>query len=328
MGIRTEDKPMFCGQKGRNMSLSITDVNKILKDYDLGNVVSLKRLTSGFANINYKIETAQGFFLFRICAEKPLKEIKHEIRVLQELKKTSFPAAFPIRRKDGKFINRTKFGHVVIYDFVEGTEPKVNENTAREVAKSLAQLNTFKNWKQLKKKNSINLKLCQDNIRKFASAVNKYPHIFEYFKEETDFLSKPLKMKVPQGLVHGDIFPDNTKFKGNKLVAILDFEEVCTGNLLFDIGVAINGFCFQDNKLKLSLLRKFLSEYQKTRKLSPKERKLLPYYIQWGAHAMICWHLKHLLKAKETKKLKRVQYLMKRVKQLRTNFDSALIRSV
>jgi len=299
------------------MRLTIKDTNKVLQNYDLGEVSITKRLTSGFANINYKIKTTKSNFLFRICAEKSLKEIQYEIKVMNELRKIKFPTAFPIKRKDGEFINKTKFGEVVIYDFAVGGEPNVNEKTAKEIAKAVAKLNTLRNWKELKKGNAINLKLCRDNIGKFDSAKNKYSEIFEYFKEETEFLSKPLKEKVPQGLVHGDIFPDNTKFKGNKLVAILDFEEVCTDNLLFDIGVTINGFCFQNNKLNPKLLEVFMEEYQKIRKISPKERKLLPYYIQWGAHAMICWHLKHLLNRKETKKLNRVKYLMNRVKRLR-----------
>lgn len=299
------------------MGLTLKDASQTLQNYDLGKAITIKKLTGGFANINHKIKTTKGNFLIRICAEKKLKEIQHEIKVMNELKKIKFPTAFPIRRKDGKFINKTKFGEVVIYDFVKGEEPKVNEKTAEEIAKAAARLNTLKSWKKLKKENAINLKLCRDNIRKFDSAKNKYPKIFEYFKEETEFLSKPLKEKVPQGLVHGDIFPDNTKFKENKLIAILDFEEVCTDNLLFDIGVAINGFCFQNNRLNPKLLKVFLEEYQKIRKISPGERKLLPYYIPWGAHAMICWHLKHLLNKRETRKLNRVKYLMNRVKQLR-----------
>jgi len=299
------------------MEVTFKDVNSVFKYYNLSKVVSIKRLTSGFANINYKIKTSKNNFLFRICAEKPLKEIQYEIKVMNELKRIKFPTAFPIKRKDGQFINKTKFGEVVVYEFVEGEEPQVNEKTSKEIGKAVAKLNKLKNWKKLKKGNAINLKLCENNIRKFDSAKNKYPKIFEYFKEETEFLSKPLKEKVPQGLVHGDIFPDNTKFKENKLVAILDFEEVCTDNLLFDMGVTINGFCFQNNKLNPKLLKVFLEEYEKIRKISPKERKLIPYYIQWGAHAMICWHLKHLLNKKDPRKLKRVNYLMNRVKNLR-----------
>lgn len=299
------------------MRLTIKDANQVLESYGLGKARAIKRLTSGFSNINYKIKTTKGNFLFRICVDKPLERTQYEIKVINELKKIKFPAAFPIKREDEQFINKTKFGEVVIYNFVKGEEPKLNEKTIKEIAKAVAKLNTFENWKKLKKRNSFNLKLCKENIRKFNSTKNKYPEIFEYFKEQTKFLYKPLKEKIPQGLVHGDIFPDNTKFKGNKLIAILDFEEVCTDNLLFDVGVAINGFCFQKNRLNPKLLKIFLEEYQKIRKISLKERKLLPYYVQWGAHAMICWHLKHLLNKKETKKLNRLKYFMNRVKRLR-----------
>jgi len=31
------------------------DANKVLKNYNIGNVGTIKRLTSGYANVNYKI---------------------------------------------------------------------------------------------------------------------------------------------------------------------------------------------------------------------------------------------------------------------------------
>ena len=55
-------------------------------------------------------------------------------------------------------------------------------------------------------------------------------------------------IKLPRCLVHGDLFPDNTMFKGNQLLAILDFEVICVENLLHELGTAIHGFCYVDNK--------------------------------------------------------------------------------
>ena len=82
--------------------------------------------------------------------------------------------------------------------------------------------------------------------------------------------------------------------------------------------MAINGFCFAENDINEILLTTFLKEYDKIRPLTEKEWKLLPYYIQWGAHGMISWHLRHYLMFKENpKQLKRVTELMNRVKRLR-----------
>lgn len=299
------------------MKLQLNDINQVLRDYDLGIAKAAKRLTSGYTNINYQITTDKDNYLYRIYAEKPVEDILYEIRLMESLKQVKFPTAFPIKRKNDKFVTNTKFGSVLIYQFIAGNEPAINKETVKEIASAVAKLNSFKNWRKFRKKNPQDFNECQKIIKKFPTAKNKYPELFEYFIEETKFLSKALNEKVHQGLVHGDVFPDNTIFKENKLAAIIDFEEACTDNLLYDIGVTINGFCFIENNLDQKLLTIFLTEYNKIRKLSGKEERLLPYYIQWGAHAMIGWHLSRLLGKKLSKNLRRANYLMRRVQRLR-----------
>lgn len=293
------------------------EIGRILCDYGLGKLRDKERMTEGYANVNYKVETAKGNFLFRIYKQKSQEDIGYEIRVLNELRKSNFPAAFPIKREDGNFITNTRKGPVVVYEYIEGEEPEINKKSVKEVARGVARLNSFRGWREFKRKNPLSLELCNQIIERFDKAENKYPEIFKYFKEQTEFLSDLIGGELPRGLVHGDIFPDNTKFRNNTLVAILDFEEVCIDDLLFDIGMTINGFCFENNNLSNGLLRTLLKEYNKTRKITPKEKELLPYYIQLTAHTTIGWHLKRILNKKDNKKLKRARELMKRVKNLR-----------
>lgn len=290
---------------------------KILEQYNLGKISQVKRLTAGYANENYLLKTNRGKFLFRIFKEKTIKEINYEMNLMNILKKINFLTAFPIRNRNNYFICKSRLGNIVIYEYIEGKEPKINNKTVKEIARATAKLNSFKGWRKIEKKNAIGLGLCLNIIKKYAHSRYKYPEIFEYFKAETIFLKKYIQEKVPQGLIHGDIFPDNTKFNGNKLIAILDFEEACTDNLLFDMGISINGFCFKNNHLDKKLLDLFLKEYGKTRKISTKEKLLLPYYIKWAAHAMIAWHFNHLLYEKDARKLNRVNYLIERVRKLK-----------
>jgi len=103
--------------------------------------------------------------------------------------------------------------------------------------------------------------------------------MFEHFIEQTAYLEDFLSVNLPRCLVHGDLFPDNTMFKGGKLLAFLNFETTCVENLLHELGTAINGFCYVDNKLSETLLHAFLTEYQKHYELNETEKKLLPANI-------------------------------------------------
>ena len=55
-------------------------------------------------------------------------------------------------------------------------------------------------------------------------------------------------------VIHGDLFPDNAKFIGDKLTAVFDFVEACNGNFFFDLAVVINSWCF-DKKYNLVIER-------------------------------------------------------------------------
>ncbi len=303
------------------MDLSIKNVHEIKKFYNIIGIQSLTRLHSGYANTNYRLSTESGDSLLRIFTEKSLKDIQHEIDVLTYLQQEKFPAAFPVPRSDGEYITKSLYGNIVLYDYIEGNEGSINPRTVAVIARTVARLHLLKGWVRYEKENALNIGLCQRTISRFNGSNHQYPEIFEYFIEQTEFLSKALLEKLPVGLVHGDIFPDNSLWNGDQLVAIVDFEEVCTDHFLYDIGVTINGFCFIHNRLDHELKDIFLKEYNSIRKIEPRELELLPFYIQWGAHAMICWHLTHLLDGEDPRKMARLRFFMKRVQELRRNLQ-------
>lgn len=297
--------------------MEFESIKRILESYDIGNVIKYQKMLYGFANRNYKLTTSKGNFLFRINVQQDLSSINYEMRVLMELKKIDFPTAYPIIRKDGKYITELEVENVIIYDFIEGEIPRKSAKTVKEIATVSAKLNSFPNWQKYERKNVINIDNCFGLIKKFDSAEHKYPKIFEYFIEQTEFLEKYVQNSVPHGLIHADIFPDNTIFNGDDLLAIVDFEDVCTDALIFEIGMAINGFCFINNELNGRLLKVFVSNYNKVRRLSKMELELLPIYIQWTAHGMVSWHLKRLMTHRNDRQLARAIELMKRVKHIR-----------
>jgi homoserine kinase type II len=301
--------------------LDIDEIKKICRLHGIDKVVEAKLLTSGFANRNYKVITEKDSFFYRVCTQqKDAQNIIYEVDLLLELKKINFPTAFLIPEKGGSFISDSREGKVLIYEFKEGSEPKLNHQTVKEIAKCVAKLNNFQEFEKYPRKNIIHLDYCFELIKEFKTASLHYSKIYAYFEEQTEYLLRPVSANLPKGLIHGDVFPDNTIFKNNRLSALIDFEEVCVDNLLMEIGMCINGFCFIDNKLDIELMETFLFEYNKIRQITKKELELLYYYIQWAAHGMISWHLRHYLIHQENlRQLARVNELVQRVKILRQN---------
>src|SRR5262249_49667961 len=52
---------------------------------------------------------------------------------------------------------------------------------------------------------------------------------------------------LPEGIIHGDLFPDNVLYDGDRLVALLDFEQASDGAPAYDLAVTVLAWCFDDD---------------------------------------------------------------------------------
>lgn len=294
----------------------IIQIEEVLQNYSLGKLITYKLLTNGFANENYRIETEKGVFLYRVCKQLNMVTAQNMMMFMQILKTAEFLSAYPIQQNDGSYFSELNDHPIIIYDFIEGEIPHLNSETTKEIGKAVAKINLLDGWKSFHKKNIIDIHEGIELINKFANAKYQYADIFGDFAEAIHYLKDKVGDKLPKGFIHGDIFPDNTIFKGDKLMAIIDFEEYCVDNLLFDVGMTINGFCYVDNHLDLKLLNFFLNSYESVRPLSLDEKKHLLDYILWTAVGMASWHLQNdMLNTKNDKQTARVRELLDRYKE-------------
>ncbi|RLD84738.1 MAG: hypothetical protein DRJ10_00340 [Bacteroidetes bacterium] len=295
-----------------------TEITKTLNNYNLGKLKTYNLLTNGFANENYRIETEKGVFLYRICKQQSLIGVSNEINFLQILKKAKFPVAYPLQRNDAKYIGQIKKSPVIIYEFIEGEIPKLNGKTVKEIGKAVAKLNLLGGHESFQNKHVINVENAIELINQFDKAKYQYIDIYKDFSEAFNYLKDRLGKNLPKGFIHGDVFPDNTIFNGNRLMAIIDFEMFCVDTLLFDVGMTINGFCFENNRLDLRLLKSFLNAYESVRALSKNEKMHLSDYILWTAVGMASWHLRNdMLNVKNEKQTARVKELLNRYKEVK-----------
>ncbi len=292
-------------------------ISNTLQAYPLGRLKSFEALMQGFANENYRIVTEKGTFLFRIHRVQKMVEIRKEHLLLRMLKSVDFPAAYPVPDKTGETLLIVAGLPVSLYDFVAGMTPELNSETVAEVASALALLHTVDTATLPEKQNTIRPEDVSHLVERFPVVPNPLPDIFNLFTRLWRQIEPYLHQKLPTGLIHGDVFPDNTLFEGNKLKAIIDFEQFCIDQLLFDVAMCINGFCFTNNRLNPLLLETFLSAYNKNRPMENTERELIQPYICWTALGMASWHLRyHLMFRADDRQEKRVWELLGRVEHL------------
>jgi homoserine kinase type II len=87
---------------------------------------------------------------------------------------------------------------------------------------------------------------------------------------------------TPRGVIHADLFMDNVKWLGDRVAAFFDFEMACRDELVLDIAITLNAWCF-DREYQPALCRALLRGYQDVRKLSAGERARLHLQALFGA---------------------------------------------
>ncbi|SMD37093.1 homoserine kinase [Reichenbachiella faecimaris] len=293
---------------------------QLLEKYNLGETKSVESLTQGYANENLKVITGQGAVLYRICKQQPLHLLEYEVGLMEVMKKANIKTAFPIADKQGVYIQKSDEDFVMLYEFKTGKEPELNAGVAHQMGMEVGKLSQIQWSESLEKKNAVHIDNCHQLVAAFVQSKNQMLEVFGYFCEQTEYLTKKLDSSLPKGIVHGDIFPNNTIFEGENLTAIIDFEEACSDQLMFDVGMTINGFCFRKNFLIPELLQAFLAGYNTQRKMTEAEWLALPIYMQWGSHGMLSWHLRNeLINVPNQTQYERVLELMQRTQWMRSN---------
>jgi homoserine kinase type II len=86
-------------------------------------------------------------------------------------------------------------------------------------------------------------------------------------------------LKLPSGIIHGDLFVDNIFFNKNKLSGVIDFYFAANDFFMYEIAICINALCFdkKNNKFKINKqkVKNLIKGYESVRKITIKEKKSL-----------------------------------------------------
>jgi len=91
-----------------------------------------------------------------------------------------------------------------------------------------------------------------------------------------------IRRRATHGIIHGDLFRDNVLWQGERITAILDFEQASGGSLAYDLAVCINDWCWTGAP-RFELARALIEGYQSVRPLTDSDREALPYEIRAAA---------------------------------------------
>lgn len=268
----------------------------ILQKYGHSEVHSLTPLSLGISNSNYKVVTEKDEVLLKVSNDKNLNELSEEMELLQLLAFKEYSYSLePFHTQEGQLTYEYEDLHGVAFPFITGLTPGPSDHACREIGKALAKLHTLEVFPQER-----------DKIRNHEKVGFGAKEIYEYTKSSAcpqDFkdifnLAYPhqltwfMEFEWERGIIHGDLYIDNTMFESNDISVLLDFEQAGIGEYILDLGIAISGCCLEKGLINRGLAESFLQGYQELRNLTSHERQNLTDSIILGLLSISLWRIK------------------------------------
>lgn len=258
-------------------------LDEFLINYNLGQVLAFKGIAEGVENSNYFLQAERGNYILTLYEKRVNeKDLPFFLGLMNHLSNKGLNVAAPIKRDDGKFYGHIAQRAAAVISFLKGLWQKnPSEHHCMLLGGSLAQIHLAGKDFELSRPNNMGISHW-DKLLENCAGINE--GFLEKLQTEISHLKKiweQLNKDLPRGIIHGDCFPDNVLFDGNK-ASIIDFYFACEDLLAYDIAICLNSWCWQDGWNKANALA-LIRGYEKQRKLTSLEKAALPLLCRGAA---------------------------------------------
>ncbi|MFB2538234.1 MULTISPECIES: homoserine kinase [unclassified Acinetobacter] len=267
--------------------LSLAQVQQFASQFAL-DIVDLKPIQGGIQNTNYFLIAADGTqYVLTLFEQMDADDVASLFPALQQLAKSSLPMALPLSI-DGQavFTLADKPAQIAPRIYGEHPEPSATVGQAQAIGHALATLHMALKDVDLDRENTHgDIWLAETSALLYKEEMTPAQQqlmdtvLTAYQNVQQQYPNRP------KGLIHADLFRDNTLYQGDTLSGMLDFFEINRDEFLLDISIAINDFCSDYPNIVLNdeKYQAFLHGYQQIRPLTDDEQAALPVYLAMAA---------------------------------------------
>jgi homoserine kinase type II len=252
------------------------DLEAFIASYDIGELTSFKGIAEGVENTNYFVHTTAGTYILTLY-EKRVSEsdLPYFLGLMQHLAAAGVSCPVPVRDRAGDSLKQLSGRRAALVTFLEGfslKKPKPEHCAA--VGRALAELHAAGRTYPQVRENALGPKGWRPLYERFA------PRAGEIQAELAGLWPK----RLPSGVIHADLFPDNVFFFHDRLSGVIDFYFACNDAFAYDIAICLNAWCFEpDFSFNLTKGQALLRGYDEVRRLEPAERDAMPVLARGAA---------------------------------------------
>ena len=257
------------------------DISYINRKFKIEKFLDFKGIKQGIENTNYLLKSKNKKFILTIFEKRVSnKEVPFFMKLMDKLNSSKINCPKPLRTKSDSYLIKLKKKTACIVSFLEGKDKKkLNIKDCYTVGKTTAQMHLVTEKLKLYRKNSMGIKNLNPLLKSIKFKYNKFSKIDLFLKNNLKNIIKYWPKKLPNGIIHGDLFIDNIFFKKNKLSGIIDFYFAGNDFFMYEIAICINALCFDLKGKKFSMnkqkIKGLIKGYESVKKISSREKKAI-----------------------------------------------------
>jgi homoserine kinase type II len=258
------------------------DVISLSNNYKIDKITKFKGIKKGIENTNYLLKTNKEKFILTIFEKRvQKKDLPFFMNLMEKLSQKKIICPKPLKNSKGKHLYKIKQKQTCIVTYLEGTDKtNLNYKNCFDIGKNIAKFHKISTKIKLYRQNSMSINKLDTLLKSIKFKSNKTP---PELKPTLDACLKNIKSqwpkKLPEGIIHGDLFIDNIFFKKNKFSGFIDFYFSSNDYLIYEIAICINALCFDKKRNSFVMnnkkIKNLIDGYESIRLFSKKEKNAL-----------------------------------------------------
>lgn len=291
--------------------VSKTDLENLLKDFDLGRLVDFKGIDGGIENTNYFVtlnnnEGQNQEYVLTLFEELNQDEMPYFVELTTWLAERGCPVPFPFKDNNGIALKSLHGRPALLQPRLPGHHIEaLTERHCSQIGSALAEFHQAGRDFYLQRQAHRGVFWWRRESQHIAGKLSDEDA--ELLRTEVDLFDQLREQpwNLPQGAIHGDLFYDNALFEGDKLSAILDIYNACTGYLLYDLAIVANDWCVNaEGSIDPLREQALLTAYAKVRPFEENEYHAWPQLVRTAAMRFWLSRLIPALDPDSTQKIK------------------------
>lgn len=263
-------------------------VEGLARRFGIGDPTTFSVMDGGLENTSYCIETSSQRYVLTVWDQKSLQQATSLANLLVYLIDQGIRTSRVVVSPVEPIVILHDKKPVMLKRYIDGdVTPELTGNILVQLGEEMARLHGISAPPYVPRSFPYGRRCFSEVINS-----NQSHSYLGWLSRKVGYLQKRLPQHLPMALIHGDVFFDNVIVQGDRLLAIIDFEEACHYYRGFDLGMAIVGACREGSGISFEKAKQLLLGYQKVITLRSIEREALQTFAVYAATATSFWRFR------------------------------------